>query len=68
MKVRLNNTEHTVTPGTTIAGIITELDPMNAIFSILMVFQNGNHVRRSEYNTPLQENDHIETMKAAAGG
>jgi sulfur carrier protein ThiS len=68
MKVRLNDTEHTVAPGTTIAGIITDEDPANANFSILMVFRNGNQVRRSEYATLLAENDHIETMKAAAGG
>lgn len=68
MKVRLNNIEHIVAPGTTVAGIITDEDPANANFSILMVFRNGNQVRRSQYSTPLEENDHIETMKAAAGG
>jgi thiamine biosynthesis protein ThiS len=66
MKLRLNNIEHTVAPGTTIAGIITDQNPDG--FSILMVFRNGKQVRRSEYATLLEENDHIETMKAAAGG
>lgn len=68
MKVRLNDIERIVAPGTTVAGIITDEDPANVNFSILMVFRNGKQVRRSEYATLLQENDHIETMKAAAGG
>ena len=68
MKVRLNNIEHTVAPGTTVAGIITDEDPANANFSILMVFRNGQQILRSKYATILEENDHIETMKAAAGG
>ena len=66
MKIHLNSEPTEVSEFLTIAGLLTDRRFKHP--SMYLIELNGKHIRRSEYSTPLQENDRIETLMVAAGG
>lgn len=65
MKIHLNSEPLEVLDSLTLAGLMSEHFQHPSMYLIEL---NGQHIRRSEYSTPLQENDRIETLMVAAGG
>lgn len=65
MKIHLNSEPLEVPASLTLAGLIAEHFQHP---SMHLVELNGEHIRRSDYSRPLNENDRIETLQVAAGG
>lgn len=65
MKIHLDSELIDIPAHTTIAGLLVQKFQHPSMY---LVELNGQHVRRSEYSTPLNENDRIETLQVAAGG
>jgi sulfur carrier protein len=65
MTVLVNGSPRTTAQGT-VAGLLGELTPAP---QMLLVEHNGEAVLRTQWEaTPIQEGDHIEILRVAAGG
>jgi len=65
MRVTANGTAYEIEPGTTVASFVLarRLDPR-----FVVVERNGEPLERSSYDLVLADGDHLELVRAVAGG